>query len=150
MHETLNHAKLAYRSVAAWLDGKEGAVLYHTLALAGTPKAEIAALVRETARQERADQKTPTVTHDAPAAVALGAPSWELASVIAMWSWIVWAASMAIASVKIAKASRCPSEDSQYPTRFETPVSVPVLPWQRPWAAVPRPRSWWRKGRCGT
>jgi hypothetical protein len=60
------HAWLRHR---AWLDGKECAVLYHTLALAGTPKAEIAALVRETARQERADQKTQTVTHDAPAAV---------------------------------------------------------------------------------
>jgi hypothetical protein len=60
------HAWLRHR---AWLDGKEGAVLYHTLALAGTPKAEIVAHVREMARQERADQRAPTVTHAPPAAV---------------------------------------------------------------------------------
>jgi DNA polymerase III delta prime subunit len=55
------HEATSWARVHAWLrhrarlDGKESAELYHTLALAGTPAAEVAALVRETACEEPAN-----------------------------------------------------------------------------------------------
>jgi hypothetical protein len=62
------HAWLRHR---ARLDGKKEAVLYHTLALTGTPATEIAQIVQEMAHWERAGQKAPTATDDVPAAVDL-------------------------------------------------------------------------------
>jgi hypothetical protein len=43
-----------------------------------------------------------------PLAAFAGRPSFELASVIVMWSWIVWASDVEMPSLKNAKASRWP------------------------------------------
>src|SRR5215213_8593521 len=43
--------------------------------------------------------------------------------------------------IRKAKATRAPVRDVQYPARFETPISVPVLARQRPRADERRMRS---------